>query len=159
MRKPVPSGVTTSLESKSNSSYRSTTSIVFVPLSTLRSTTFGIWSHCSGVGFRRTAPPVAIRTPWWIISMPAVFSSKNMPLYWLLNTRTFRPRVSRYSRSFSFNGPSWARAAAEKQGHDRESQRRSGDHPGACRVVEVFAHGVRILAHGPVADPSTPHAV
>ena len=77
-------------------------------LSTVRFTSFGIWSHCSGVGFSRTAPPVAVRTPWWISSMPAVFSSKNMPLYSLLKTRTLSPRCSRYSRSFRASRPSAA---------------------------------------------------
>src|SRR5512137_1418191 len=40
--------------------------------------------------------------------MPAVFSSKNMPSYSALNTSTFRPRASKYSRSFSRSRPSAA---------------------------------------------------
>ena len=86
--------------------------MVFVFASTLRSTTFGIWSHCSGVGLRRTAPPVTVRTPWWMISRPAVFSSKNMPLYSFVKTRTLRPRFSKYCLSLSVSGASWARAIA-----------------------------------------------
>ena len=82
--------------------------MVFVFVSTFRSTTFGIWSHCSGVGPRRTAPPVAVRTPWWMISMPAVFSSKNMPLYSFVKTRTSSPRFSKYCLALSVSGSGWA---------------------------------------------------
>ena len=92
--------------------------MLFACLSTVRFTTFGIWSHCSGVGFSRTAPPVAVRTPWWMSSIPAVFSSKNMPLYWLLKTRTFSPRCSRYSLSLSFSAAS-AGATCARHGEDR----------------------------------------
>ena len=76
--------------------------------STVRFTSFGIWSHCSGVGLSRTAPPVAVRTPWWTSSMPAVFSSKNMPLYSRLKTSTSSPRCEKYSRSFRASLPSAA---------------------------------------------------
>ena len=83
--------------------------MVFVFASTFRSTTFGIWSHCSGVGLRRTAPPVAVRTPWWISSMPAVFSSKNMPLYSFVKTRTSSPRFSKYCWPLIVRRSSWAK--------------------------------------------------
>ena len=111
--------------------------MVFVFGSTFRSTTFGIWSHCSGVGLRRTAPPVAVRTPWWMSSMPAVFSSKNMPLYSFVKTRTLSPRFSKYCLSLIVSGSVLGEGArrAEAEG-DREQEAGPSGHGHLARRLE-----------------------
>ena len=81
------------------------TSILWLSLFTFRLVIVGTRSHCSGVLFKRTAPPCTVRTPWWMISIPEFFSSLKPPLKLLLNTSTFTPCRSKYSRSFRRKSP------------------------------------------------------
>ena len=59
----LPLGSTTTRESKSYQSKRIPTSMVCASVSTTREVIVGTKSHCSGVTFRRTAPPWTVRTP------------------------------------------------------------------------------------------------
>jgi len=88
---------------KSCDGYLRNASMLWADLSTLRSRNCGMGSHCSGVGLSLTSPFVAVLTSWWMISIPLIFESLKRSLYQLLKTKMFRPRVSKYSRSFSLS--------------------------------------------------------
>ena len=116
--------------------------------STVRFTSFGIWSHCSGVGLSRTAPPVAVRTPWWTSSMPAVFSSKNMPLYSRLKTSTFEPALLEVLAVVQ-GQPALGRRQPPRE-RPQEKRRGQGQ---ASREAEEPVHAV-LRAGPPAAEPA-----
>jgi hypothetical protein len=81
-----------------------------------------------------------------MISMPAVFSSKNMPLYSFVKTRTFSPRFPKYCCSLIVSGPSWAKAptADRQKAIERIETTRvvhTGRSPTECLVMISSVHG------------------